>query len=93
MSKRFWLSWYHDAENMGAFELNWPWWCTGFDANDRETICAAVTAVDETAAKAGILASYDKSPNSIDWRFCEKRSDEWEPFSPRFPRAAWMQWP
>lgn len=99
--KRFWISWYHTPV-MGQFELHSPWWVSGarhvadrlaFDeVREEPTICAAVQADHEEAAKAIVQASYDVPPHEIEWRFCEERPDDWSPFSGRFPKADWMKW-
>lgn len=98
----FWISWFHKPA-MGAFELHSPWWVSGsrevanrftFDEGHSEpTICAAVRAEDEAAAKEAVTAAYDMRPADMEWRFCEPRPDDWSPFSGRFPRADWMKWP
>lgn len=91
--KTYWISW---IGPVGGFELHWPWWISGYrlgDEEDTPTICAAVKAKNENAAKEVILASHDDKPKDIEWRFCNERPDGWEPFCDRFPRADWMQWP
>ena len=94
----FWLSWYLTKE-MGAFELESPWWVSGarvWQKGDEiwtdDSIVAAVRAESEEAAKELVLASFDKRPEAIEWRFCEPRPDGWAPFSERFPRGDWMKW-
>lgn len=98
----FWISWFHTPE-LGAYELHSPWWVSGvrivadrfnFDEEvEHPTICAAVRADSEEAVKEAVLASYDKRPTDLEWRFCEPRDDTWTPFNGRFPKAGWMQWP
>lgn len=39
----FWLSWYGELP-MSEFELHSPWWISGYDAEDRPVICAAIQA-------------------------------------------------
>lgn len=65
MSKRWWISWRHYAEHYSPFEIHTPWWVSG-SAHDFETICAAVIAPTEEAAKAKIIASYDEPPKNPD---------------------------
>lgn len=61
------------------------------DCAMQDTICAAVQAENEEAAKALIVTAHD-APVALEWRFCEERDSGWVPFSARFPRAAWMKW-
>lgn len=102
-TKNWWLSWYSTPDT-GAYTLHWPWWVSGarivadryaFDEGREEpTICAAVQADSEEAAKEIILAAHDRRPANIEWRFCEERPADWSPFgSDRFPRDSWMHWP
>jgi hypothetical protein len=86
---RWWVSWY----GAGAFEYHGPWWITGSDAEGRATICAAVLAGSEDEAQRVITEAHDSPLPPIDWRFTEQCGPDWSPFSDRFPRAAWMQWP
>lgn len=96
--KNFWLSWFG---NRCGYELHWPWWISGYrmdgddetGALDTPSICAAVRAPNEAAAKALIIAAYDEPPGELEWRFCNERPDDWSPFNERFPKADWMQWP
>lgn len=90
--KNWWLSWWWDPDTQGSFELHTPWWRSGSDPDDRISIVAAVVAPSEDAARELILAPYDTRPESLDWRFCEERSDGWSPFGSRFRRADWMRW-
>ena len=89
----YWLSWYGSH---GAFTLHWPWWISGAAFRGDEeipTICAAVQAVDEEAAKEIVRESLDE-PVDLEWRFVNPREDDWSPYSGRFPRAKWMpDWP
>lgn len=94
--KRWWVSWY-GAKGV-AFTLHTPWWISGYrcDSEDGEddtpTICAAVIAESEEAAKRLIVGSHD-SPVKLKWRFVNVRPSCWSPFCERFPKADWMQWP
>jgi len=89
----FWLSWKHYPK-YGIFELHSPWWISG-EGDDYKTIVAAVKAESEKQAKDIIEESYDVPlflDPSPEWRFCDKRPDDWSPFCDRFPRADWMIW-
>jgi hypothetical protein len=44
-------------------------------------------------ARGVIVEAHDSPLPSIDWRFADERGSDWSPFTDRFPRAAWMQWP
>jgi hypothetical protein len=89
----FWLSWYHDGEVLGPFELHTPWWVSGYRGYD-ETICAAVLAADEEAAREIVVGAYETWPkNGIEFRFVTLQEPGWSPFGDRFPGAEWMQWP
>jgi len=102
---RFWVSWYASEV---LFTWNGPWWVSGarplddnLTLNDlpnrttdkwQDMICAAVIADSEEHAKALIVAAHDK-PVELEWRFATARDRSWSPFSERFPKADWMQWP
>lgn len=89
--KRFWLSWYGgDVE----FELDTPWWTSGWRCDDNApTIVAAVIAPDAEAAKALVVAAH-RAPVELEWRFCDEQPAGWHPFgNTRFPRLPWMRWP
>ncbi len=93
--KNWWVSWIAKRVN---FEIHSPWWVSGVaygpNGEERHTICAAVRAKSETAAKKYIRDCHDApKPRDLDWRFIEERGEEWEPFSDRFPRGKWMKWP
>jgi hypothetical protein len=89
----WWVSWYHDHDAMGAFEMRFPWWRTGFvDDGHNVTICAAVRARNVDEARAAVFTAYDTPPKSIHFRFVDERPADWEPFGERFPRADWMVW-
>ncbi len=88
----YWVSWYRSDKSMQEFEYHGPWWCTGYRDNDG-IYCAAVNAGTTDEAKKVISESFDNHPGNIKWRFIEKRDNDWSPFSDRFPRADWMQWP
>lgn len=90
---KFWVSWHH-TDKLGEFELHSPWWVSGQRGDDdAASICAAVQADSAQGAMNLVLKSYDETPQSLEWRFVEDRSEDWTPFSGRFPKADWMQWP
>jgi hypothetical protein len=88
----YWISWYHNFEKHGEFELHSPWWISGGDLGGNDIVVAAVRAEDEDAARVIIHQSYDKPPVWLDWRFVNERADDWAPFCDRFPQASWMKW-
>jgi hypothetical protein len=89
--KNFWISWQHRSE-FGEFELHFPWWISG-TGDGYSNLCAAVKAESEEAAKKIICEHcYDVSPTYIEFRFCEERPADWNPFCDRFQRADWMKW-
>jgi hypothetical protein len=88
--KAFWISWVQ-TKGHGTFELHSPWWYSGTTENG-STVCAAVRAEDEDAARICVYESYDKTPFSLEWRFVDPKPDSWSPFSERFPRGPWMKW-
>lgn len=85
----YWLSWYHRSTDP-AFRLDWPWWVTS--TGDTVTICAAIRAESEDVAWAIVRESHAGNVG-FTTRFCEAKPADWTPFSDRFPRAEWMQWP
>jgi len=101
--KPFWVSWYGLTNLAGPWpwEYHGPWWVSGLAPDDDgeytiPTICAAVMAVDEEAAKRVILDCHDTPPDDLRWRFVEEQKPDWNPLqndSGRFPAAHWMKWP
>lgn len=90
--KSYWLSWFH-TEQLGPFELHFPWWHSGTRlSDDAATICAAVRADNEEHAKRLIMDAYDRPSRQLEWRFVGERLADWTPFNGRFPKAAWMKW-
>jgi hypothetical protein len=87
----FWISWYADPA-FGEFELHSPWWISGY-RDDVATICAAVLAADEDAAREAVALAYDSRSGWIEFRFTTQQENGWSPFCDRFPRADWMIWP
>lgn len=59
------------------------------------TICAAVMARNEEEAIETLRLAFDEEhrPPVLEARFCELRSDREEPYSDRFQKRDWMQWP
>lgn len=88
--KRWWVSWYSESS---AFALWFPWWVSGFDSRDRDTIVAAVIADTEEEAKEIIFSAYDTRPSHIEWRFLNELPDGASPYSDRFRKADWHVWP
>ncbi len=93
VERPYWISWWHNARENGAFELSSPWWISGGMRGGEETICAAVRATSPAHARAIIRRSHDRENVRLEWRFVEARPLDWVPFSDRFPRRNWMQWP
>ena len=90
---RYWLSWW-TAPALGSFELHSPWWFSGFRGDDgARSVCAAVVADSEEAAREKILAAYDtRPPAGLEFRFVDHQPEGWSPFNGRFRRRDWMQW-
>lgn len=91
--KPYWVSWWYYS----VFEYNGPWWESGYreneDGSETGSLCAAVMAESEEAAKAVIVKAHDVPPTEIEWRFCEERPEGWSPAGFRFRMAEWMKWP
>ncbi len=87
----YWISWWL-TEADGAFELHSPWWISGVRDDGAQSVVAAVRAESEAAAQEAVSASYDRRPATLEWRFCERRPEDWAPFGSRFRRADWMRW-
>lgn len=88
--KNFWVSWYGSKI---PFTLDSPWWVSGYRmSDDSPTICAAVRASSERAAKAVVIAAHSTPPDDLEWRFVNGRDTDWTPFNDRFPKASWMRW-
>ena len=90
--KRWWISWYSDPD-AGGWALWFPWWVSGFDADGRDILVAAVIADTEEKAKEVIYRAYDKLPSVIEWRFCDELAEGESPYSDRFRKADWHVWP
>jgi len=88
----WWVSWYHE-EKFSDFELESPWWLTGYRcADDAATICAAIKANSQEEATKQVYSAYDEMPKIIEFRFVEVRDDAWSPFNSRFEKGEWMIW-
>lgn len=93
----FWVSWYqppgdHRPMTDPPTEQVLGWWCTGYDMEDRATICAAVAASTEQEVWAAIRDPKNWPDASTD-RFCESRLLEDLDnlrVHDRFPKRAWM---
>ncbi len=88
MLKNYWASWYSPYEE--SFELNFPWWFSGY-AHQGNMVCAAIKTKNKDDLKNIIQNCYDNKI-IIEYRFIEKRCEDWIPFCDRFPKADWMQW-
>jgi hypothetical protein len=42
---------------------------------------------------ASIISRCPDVPEKLQMRFIDARPDDWSPFSDRFVRGDWMQWP
>jgi len=85
--KRFWVSWYTDE--MGTWELHFPWWTSGY-SDTFYIICAAVVAENEDQVREIIYSCYDKRPDNLEFSFINERPDDWSPFNDRFQAKDWM---
>lgn len=92
----FWVSWYAPHDGTG-WTLRSPWWYSGYRSradDDVDTICCgAVMAEDEPGAQAVIRAAHDRPVPNLEFQFTEERPAEWSPYTERFRKADWMQWP
>ena len=92
--RRWWVSWYSPTELYGKFELHSPWWISGETGDGAQhTICAAIEAHSEGDAKQIVKECYDDCPPPITFRFVDEQPADWQPYTDRFPKADWMQWP
>lgn len=91
-TKNWWVSWYDTR--YGKWEYHGPWWVSGERCDDgAKTICAAVRAPTEEAAKRIIMDSHDApKPGNLEWRFIEEQASDWNPYNDRFRKAGWMKW-
>lgn len=94
--RRFWLSWPQPTEDFRP--LTDPpdarvlgWWCSGYDSQDRATLCALVTGRTMQEAKQAVRVSWPEAPRARGhWRIEEERDSEWTP-GDRFPLDPWME--
>lgn len=84
---RWWISW--TAEEGPS--LITPWWWEDPYGHRSYTYYAAVLAPDEVAAVREVVNSY--GGGTLCFRFVERKSDNWHPWSERFPHEPWMIWP
>ena len=91
--KSYWCSMWVKHRDISMFEYHGPWWVSGY-TDDSGSVCAAVMAEDEDAAKRVLANSFDdkRSPETLEWRFVNEMGDK-SPFSDRFQRDNWMKWP
>lgn len=92
--RSYWCSW----STRETHELHYPWWVSGTilrnNSEDATIYCAAVRAESEHDARAIIRTAYVAPPRFLEWRFVDECTDDWSPYSDRFPRADWMpDWP
>lgn len=88
----YWLSWFHEPQLNGDFELDWPWWLTG-TAGHAQTIVAAVKEEYLHLAQSLITNAYDRPLTvPVRWRFAEPCKPGFNPFNDRFRREPWMRW-
>lgn len=92
--KPYWCSFFVDFE-FATFEYHGPWWVSGYGPDDEKIVVAAVMATDAESAMETLRLAVDEDvrPGSLTERFCEEFGDRPLPFSDRFARADWMQWP
>jgi len=89
---RFWISWWQPGEDYRP--LTFPpnnhilgWWRSGERGEGESSLCAAVSAKDEDAAKRYVLKDW---PEATDWRFCNVVASDYVP-GDRFPLSDWMK--
>ncbi len=94
-NERWWVRFYVKTDDLPHFEYHGPWWISGttFEEPERSTVCAAVCAGNEDAARDVIAESFDDGYAVAEWSFTDQRADDWAPFCERFSRAEWMRWP
>jgi hypothetical protein len=90
---RFWVSWYQPTEDYRP--LTYPpnnhilgWWCSGH-AEVGSTICAAIEAENEEAAREAVLKDWPEAFDVEDWRFINEKPNDWKP-GDRFSLSDWM---
>jgi len=89
---RYWVTWDHDP-NLGL-QASFPFWPV--ETADGLKGFAAVIADDDLSATEAVHDSFrwlkegSRRPVSIR---VERRPDAWSPFSDRFVRQAWHEWP
>ncbi len=89
----FWVSWWQTPD-LPEFELHSPWWISGSRPGDgAASICAAVMAAYEDAARETVYRAFDERPDRLDFRFVTAQPAGWSPYCDRFQAADWMRWP
>lgn len=94
---RFWLSWPQPTEDFRP--LTDPpadgvlgWWCSGYDHQDRATLCALVEANTMAAAKTVVRRSWPEAPSKRQaWRIEDEYPNGWCELGDRFPLQPWMR--
>lgn len=94
--RRYWLSWPQPTEDFRP--LTDPpdiavkgWWCSGYDSEDRATLCALVDSYSLSAAKGAVRRSWPEAPSRrVEWRIESEREADWLP-GDRFPLSPWMK--
>jgi len=89
----WWVSWVQSTKDFrpmtdppNATILGW--WCTGFDAEERAILCAAVLAKTERDAKRNVAIDWPES-RGAEWRFSQPL--ESLELSDRFPLKGWAK--
>lgn len=96
--KNWWVGFWILQGDLKHFEYHGPWWRSGERGDEvdltEHSICAAVHAESERAAKKVIEDAFDKGHYpSGEFRFVSERDDKWAPWTDRFKAAPWMKWP
>jgi hypothetical protein len=88
----FWASFWVPKKDLCFFEAHNPWWISGYDDEDRQSVCFAISAdcIDDVATF--IDESFDK-PVATRIRFIDAMREDESPFSDRFSHGDWMKWP
>jgi len=73
---RFWVSWWTANE----VETPFQYWVSGFDGNDRMSLCAVIDAPDSNKIEEKLSELYP----DMKMRFCEARPSDYVP-GDRFP--------
>lgn len=94
--QRYWIGWNHRPD-YGQFSLGGPWWEDGpweTPIGTGRFLVSVVRTTSEEETMGVVRKSYlHEYPVDVEFRFCDWRPDGWSPFTARFPRAGWMEWP